>query len=682
MSRHHSSLLIFALAVWLPGIPVCKAAEPMALVLERYGSQLCSQPAPPAATIRKYVESISKDGTWPDVNYADRSMAAWLPLTHVMRIREMALALKLEKKPQANPADIHRSLGLALDHWCAKRYRSPNWFFNDISVPRAMRDIVLLLGNDLTGARRRGTIEVMGQYKLGGTGANLMWSAELALHHGCITGNAQQVAEAARRMWAEVLVGGREGIQRDGSFYQHGPRLQTFHYGAGYLGVVCNFAWQLRQTPWAIPEAKSKIISNYILDGPQWMCRGVETVPGTLDRAVSRKGSMRGASLAGPLALWKEVAPERTQEFNALIARQAGRGEALSGYRHFPQGDFTVYHRPAASFFLKTISDRTNYTESINSENLKGVPFLNCGDHYILRDGTEYHDLPPLWQWNHLPGLTMAPEDLKQKRTPFVGGIGNGQSGLTAMDYARENADGVSLTLRKSWFSHGDLIICLLGGMETVKIPGPVVSSMEQCKLQGPVTVRENLSSAKDLKPGDHQFTNVRWILHNQIGYIPPPNMAGVKVSIATREGDWHALANQFSTEKTKGDVLQILAVHKPGKESQGWAILLGATAKDLDALTLSPPWRILNNDRTCQSIQFSDGLRMAAFFEPGANSKEPELTVEKPCLAIWSKSGLWLGDPTQKGGQVPLTWLKRSYSPNLPGGGKVTQLAATDAKP
>ena len=292
-----------------------------------------------------------------------------------------------------------------------------------------MCEIIVLLGDNLTGARRQAVLEVFGQLKMRATGANLMWSGELAFLYACVTGNRAQADEAARRVWAEVAVGKREGIQPDGSFYQHGPRLQTFHYGAGFLGTACKLAWQLRQTPWAIPREQRDILSTYILTGPQWMCRGVFAPPGTLDRAVSRKGSLRSASLVGTLKTWREMDPEHRPEFDAIIDRQGGGKRRRSpATATFALGDFTVYHRPQASFFLKTVSERTGMTESINDENLKGSPFLNCGDHYVVRDGLEYHDLQPLWQWKHLPGLTMVADDLKQKRTPFVGGIGNGQA--------------------------------------------------------------------------------------------------------------------------------------------------------------------------------------------------------------------------------------------------------------
>lgn len=647
----------------------------MDLVIARYRSLLCAGRPASAGAVLKYAESISGDGSWKDIVYADSSMAGWKTVDHLNRIRDMSFVLAVDKKLQKEKARVFQAVNLALDHWCAKRYRCNNWWYNEICVPGVMRDIVVLLGDDLKGDRRQAALEVLGQFKVGNTAANLMWAAELALHHGCLTVNRKQVEESARRMWAEIVIGSREGIQSDWSFYQHGARLQTFHYGSAYLDIAAKIAWQLRQTPLAIPNDKRDIISNYILGGPQWMCRGVYTVPGTIDRAVSRRGSMSAGSLRSVLALWQEVDPGRIKDFRAVIERQSGAGAPLVGYRHFPKADFTVYHRPQASFFLKTVSERTGLTESINSENLKGVPYLNCGDHYVLQDGLEYRDLQPVWQWQYLPGLTMLPGDTKPKRTRFVGGVGDGQSGMTAMDYVREGADGSSLSVRKTWFFHGDVVVCLMGGLEVVKDQVAAVSAIEQCRLRGPVKARIG-NAKKVLKPGSSDLAKTSWILHNNIGYMPI-NMEGVKVFTGPRTGDWHSLANQYDDKTVTEDVFQVLAGHGKREGAQGWAIILGATEQGLDALARNPPWRVIRNDRDCQCMLFVSGTRlvMSSFFAPGSIGEPPELSVDKPCLVMWDKNRMWLCDPTMAGETVSVKWKQKERSVKLPPAGAVTQI-------
>ena len=156
--------------------------------------------------------------------------------------------------------------------------------------------------------------------------------------------------------------------------------------------------------------------------------------------------------------------------------------------------------------------------------------------------------------------------------------------------------------------------------------------------------------------------------------------MAGVNVFVGPREGDWHSIAHQYPAAPVRDNVLQILAKHgKPG-EPAGWAILFGATAKDLDAVIRTPHWKVLRNDRGCQSLQFRSAMQMASFFEAGKIGGNSGLTVDKPCLVMGTPDRLWVGDPTLKGLAVAIHWRQGDYSLKLPGGGKTAQLPPPDA--
>ena len=69
------------------------------------------------------------------------------------------------------------------------------------------------------------------------------------------------------------------------------------------------------------------------------------------------------------------------------------------------------------------------------------------------------------------------------------------------MDYVREGADNVTLALRKSWFFFEDTVVCLMGGTDAGSVSGPLVSSLEQCRLRGPVTVRKSDGKVEELRP-------------------------------------------------------------------------------------------------------------------------------------------------------------------------------------
>ncbi len=636
-------------------------------IVQRYRSFLVQSYKPSEDHAEQYAASLSKDGTWADIDYGSRHRAGWQPASHLTRVRVMAMRLAAGRQTGPETEALHQAIDRALDHWFAKRYQAPNWWWNEIGVPRAMRDIVVLLNNDLNGPRRQAAIEVIGQYRVSGTGANLVWTAELALHQGCLTGNAPQVAEAAKRIWNEVTIGQPEGIQNDYSFFQHHQRLQTFHYGHAFLDVVAKLAWQNRQTPWSIPADKRDILSRYILEGPQWMCQGIYTCPGTMDRASSRQNSLRSADLRTILSLWREVDPQRREAIDRFLARQNGQGEPLCGFKYFPDADFTAYHRPECSVFLKTISSRTRFTESINGENLKGAAYLNCSDHYVLRDGQEYFDLPPVWDYKRLPGLTLPAFDTDQQRCEFVGGLGDGQSGLTAMDYVRGGEKG-ALKVRKLWAFHGDLVVCLLAGWR-VSPASQVTTAIEQCRLRGNVQTATADGHVKTLTKGKHQLGDVRWILHNGIGYIPLGHCL-VNVSLGEATGSWHQINRQYPDEKVHEPVLRIEMQHDKAPKPTGFIIMLGANKASLEKLTSKPTWQILHNDDACQCIRFGKDLTMAGFYK-GYRGHDPSIAVSKPCLAMWSQTEMRLCDPTHKGEEVAVTWQGSPQKVRLPEAGR-----------
>lgn len=667
----------------------------MQQIIHRYRSLLRADEPPPADIVRMYAAQLSPDGVWPDIDYAGPSASGWHAADHLKRIQLMTLGLAARAEDEAV---LRQPIEKALAHWCTVRYQATNWWWNQIGVPRVMRDIAMLLGDDLNDEHRQAVIEVIGQSETRGSGANLMWSAELSLHHGCLANNLAQVDTAAKRMWAEIKVndGTGDGIQRDWSYFQHAARLQTFHYGKAYLDVVSKISWQLRETPWSISPGKRDIISQYILEGVQWMRRGICTVPGTLDRAVSRKGGLRAADLRTILGLWREVDPGRSEGVDAFLASQRDARSSVVGYRHFPMADFTAYHRPAGSIFLKTLSTRTHPTEGINDENKKGMPYLNSGDHYILRDGAEYSGLQPVWKWGQLPGLTVTEGYSTQKRRDFVGGIGNGASGLTAMDYVRVG-DGDTISVRKVWVFHEDMIICLLGGWETSAVTGEIFTAVEQCRLRGSIQTGAWDSAMLTLDDVDKTTRRLRfvsfganasdaasatahdtrWVLHNRIGYFPL-GAPGVGLHLDQAIGSWDAINSKYDNTQVSEPVMRIRLRHGTNHQPGGFAILLDADHDKLDAVTNRAGWEILCNDRDCQGIQFGEALCLAAFYAPGSIQANGGLHVSQPCLAMWSKEKLWLSNPTQQGVKISVTWQGRGYERNLPDGGGIEEIIAT----
>ena len=543
-------------------------------VVARYHQLQLQGKAPDVAAVKGWMENLSAEGNWPDIDYANQELGGWKTSAHLQRVQAMSRALVMPKSPLYGDAQLQSATFRALDHWLDKRYKNPNWWNNDIGVPSLMRDIIVTLGDRLQGDRWKGAMEVLDQrgHARAGDGANTIWEAELGLIYGALTQNAELVTQQSRLISDEIRVSPGEGIQSDWSFHQHGARLQQFHYGGAFLSDNARLAWILRATPWAIAPAKLDILANYALEGSQWMRRGINTVPGTLDRSVSRPGALHGGDLQSVLRFLSELMPARAPELGAALARQENKSAPLDGFRSFPRSDFAAYQRPQFAFFLKTISTRTTPTESINGENLRGH-LLSCGDAYLVRNGDEYFDLMPLWNWDLLPGVTWATGAGEIDRQSFVGAISDGKIGASAMDYRFKNKTNGQLGARKLWANWGDTTLCLIGDLRTQNIAAPVQTALDQCRLQGEVTVGTAEGQTQILPAGEASARPMKWIHHANFVYIPIGDLP-LMVCNSAASGSWKTINTSRSSQQINAPVFLPLLQHgeNPSGQNSGYA--------------------------------------------------------------------------------------------------------------
>src|SRR5690606_38379606 len=191
-------------------------------------------------------------------------------------------------------------------------------------------------------------------------------------------------------------------------------------------------------------------------------------------------------------------------------------------------------------FFLKTISDRTLPTEAINKENLLGK-LLHSGDAYLIRNGEEYFDLLPHWDWTALPGVTAFPDAHAISRRHFVGSVDDGVSGFSAMAYKLQDEQGIqTLAARKLWACHGDVVVSLFAGLTSGHIESDVYTALDQSRWQDDVTVNR---PGNILKEGIHSLHHVNWIHHAGFAYIPLYPSA-FQIKLLEVSGKWTTINN------------------------------------------------------------------------------------------------------------------------------------------
>jgi chondroitin AC lyase len=617
-------------------------------IVERYRERLLEEPPDDADELRPLVGRLDGDGRFSDVDYDDRSRTSWEPTRVLERVAALARAYRGPDHPLGGDEDVREAAVRALGYWLDHDPESDNWWHNDIGAPRAMREALALSGEWLDADTRAEAAAVLGRVETDGTGANLLWTAEIEFLYGCFADDSERALSAARRAIAEIRITTGEGIQPDYSFHQHGPRFQQFHYGQSFVDTAASFAALVEDTGCAVPAEKRTLLADLVLEGHRRMQRGGVVSPATLDRAVSRPGAT-----CVPATAYRRLAGlvedrERIGELEAFADHVAAGPPAESapaaGHRHYWRSEFTVHHRPEWFASLKTVSDRTHNTESINEENLRGR-YLTAGALYVARRGDEYHDLFPAWEWTRVPGTTAYADRLTEPdRRAFAGGLATDHAGVYVNDYGV--AEG-TLEARKAYFFGDGAVACLGAGITADD--GAVRTAVAQRRRRGEATAGAD-GERHALAAGTETTVAADWLHHDGVAYAFP-DPTPVTVATPDRTGSWQAINRSRPEEPTTEPVFDAYVGHGERPDGAQYAYVV-APGVDVDAapgLAADPRVELLENGPARQAVRFSSGRVQAVFHEAGALNAGVDLRAEAPCLVQVEDGTVTVADPGRR---------------------------------
>ncbi len=562
------------------------------------------------------------NGQWPSVDYADQEPANWATSRHLHNLQLLARAVAVGQD-SLRPAAL-----AALDHWLTCDYRNPNWWHNDIGVPRLLAPTLLLLDAELTAVQRNLGAAILARAKLEKTGQNLVWLADITAQRGLLQGDGDLVQAAYDRIAAEIVITEAEGVQIDGSFHQHGACLYNHGYGAGFASDGARIAALLRGTRFAFSQEKIDLLTALVLDGHQWFTRGRWQDYGTIGREIARAGHNAGYLEAVTEHLL-QVPTGREEELRTMRDRLSGQAPQLSGHRHFWRGDISVVQRPAfyasARFYSSRLlnTDRPHNGEALRSHHIAD------GCTFFSRTGLEYSDIFPVWDWQHVPGTTVVqtPELSGELCRPgsraFAGGVSDGTHGLAAVDFERD-----SLRARKSWFFLGDQIVALGAGVSDSS-GHSVHTTINQCFLAGQVT--QGQSEGRD------------WVHHDGITYF---DLAGGRLHLhqGTATGSWHDISRSASAEPISHDLFTLWLDHGSTPQSAAYAYVVAPTLALADVQRgQSPVIELIANTASLQVVREANlGLTGIVFYEAGSADLGPHGTIaaDQACLLLLREAG------------------------------------------
>ena len=669
------------------------------------------------ALSQKYAETLTAEGSWPDIKYTDDARSVWVNADHLNRLLVMAKSARVLRNSGHPNEALEGKILLALKWWTDHDYTNPNWWWNQIGVPQLVGEIGSLLGPQLPDEQRAKIVEIMKRATwrtlIAGrspwTGANLTWGVGIQIVRGCLENDPAPVAEGFERMFQEIKIMPQpaEGIEQDYSFHQHGMQLYSGGYGLDFandVGRYISFSWG---TSFQIPADRMTMFSAYLLEGEQWMIRGNVFDYSAVGREITRAGKVAAPrdqtggpiypanaaayGLGNTMALLAAEPTPRQKELTAFANRLNGKAGAaeFTGNKMFWDSDFMVHRRAGYSTSVRMLSKRMVNSELINNEGRKSV-HMSDGANFIYLTGDEYKDIFAAWDWTKIPGTTaiQGTLDTGEKSpimmigtTTFDGGVSDGTYGMAAMDLARGK-----LVAKKAWFFFDSEYVALGAGI-TVSDDKEhnVATAVNQSLLAGDVLTSE----AKEPTAGTQAFDAAHpvWVYHDHVGYYFVPGTK-VHVSAGPQTGAWSDIGTGSSTPVTTPVFnLWIDQGRAPQDGSYQYTVVPNISAGQLAKYAASADLDVLSNTKSIQAV-YSRSLKLAeiAFREAGSlTTPLGEVKADHSCLLLVRQgTGGWkvtASNPESQPLTLHLTVKGKQTTIELPGGNFAGSSVSVDVR-
>ena len=573
------------------------------------------------AFIEELLAKQNEEGAWTDINYADKTRSGWEPRLHPERILGLVKACQDENSEYYQSEKVIQAIHAALGFWFKEKLKCPNWYYNQIGVPRTLGVAFVLFEEHLTADEKKEAVELMKNSQFGMTGQNKVWLAGNVMMRALLENDLALVQQARDTIVSEICTGKKEGIKDDWSFHQHGPQQQFGNYGLAYISSMSLFSGLFAETSMAFSDEQLDIIGSLLDKGYQWVIwksnMDISALGRQLFRSAPEHKALGAAFAAAELG-------GGTNHFCNEVAERVMRNcfspkNSLVGHKHFWQSDYTLMRQPAWMASLKMASTRVLGTESMNGDNKKGY-YLADGALFVYDTGQEYLNIFPVWDWRKVPGVTTYESDASMpmleksyypgNESDFVGGISDGKQGLSVMELKRDG-----LTVRKYCLFTPEALVVLGSGIQSDSLL-PVTTSIEQCWAEDKAEVWVD-GGWKKLESRQTFVQKGLRVLHGQKGYIIPEGQCVAEVE--NRTGRWNDIMQIYREQTEEGKVFSLYMNHgtRPSGASYQYYILPQADRKAVERFS-TDDLKIMTNTEKMQVVHVAkeDAWWIAAWKE------------------------------------------------------------------
>ena len=692
MKNKRSYISILIIMLFFAGIGI-NYAQDFKIIRERIAEGVVSERGKYANEnrIKDYLDKMNEDGSFQGIDYTDKEFTNWNPLEHLKMLELLAVAYTTEGNKYYNNPELLKKIESGLNYWSETRPKSGNWWHNDISSPKILGRILVLMAdapNKINPTTEKKALAVMKDTQLpeSKTGANKVDIAIHNIYRAAVEENKDLMAKSANMVYEPItLTEDEEGIQYDYSYFQHGPQLHISSYGSEFIKGAYGTAYWFVGTPYALPKEKADILNKYFFDTYVSGIRGRNMDFNLEGRGISRQDALDKSwiadssnkdNLISKVALvagnsyTKQIKDlkKRLTDYNAV-----GEG-IMPEHIYFWRGDYTIHKRPEYSFNVRAVSPRTRRTERGNDENLLGR-VLPDGSTNIQVYGGEYRNIMPFWEWDKIPGVT-ARDYAEDKEitvnwgkeagtSSFVGGVSDGIYGATVYT---QDYDGVKA--KKSYFFFDKAVVCL-GSDITSKEKENITTTINQTYSRGDVYGLQNGQVMPITKEGE---IAVDGIWHNDIAYIFPQKTK-LELSNRNQKGSWGKLNKRFSLNELEDKIFKLWINQgvSPVNATYEYVVLPGISKDGLANNYANQYIKVLENNGKIQAVEDAKlNITQAVFFEKGTLTWGNEkVTVNKPCILqvreMPNKSTvISVADPNQTEADINIIYSKAGKEQNI----------------
>ncbi len=637
-----------------------------------------------AKTIDWYMMKMDEKGNWPDIDYANKRRASWTPMDHTQRLKDMGLAYYHMKSNDPKREILKQKIILGIDRWLEMKLESPNWWHNQIGVPQGFALAGLCLGEALPDQTRKQMVSLLKKHvRIGMTGANKVWLSQNVVLRGLLEGNASDVKAGINSITDEIFVSRKEGIQPDMSFHQHGPILMSNSYGLAFLSTNLRFMQIVEGTANAFSPEKKAILTDLLLDGTGLMTFKNQTTPATMGRGSSRRNTLQ-RNLAGYYRQLLACDPPRRDELEYALKVLEDKQPYPAINRMYFASDFMIHQQPDWHLAIKLFSNRTyNSDGPVNSEGLENG-YMSHGSAFLQRGGHEYLNLAGVWDWQYLPGTTVAVSPTyqgqlkKHNGSNIAGGVSDQTVGTLGFTL---NLDGLHADL--AWFCFDDRYVVLGSSLKHDRNL-PIVTTLEQCHLKTKVFAPDTLGKPKALADEvTGKLTDTNWLWHDQVLYV---NQGNSITCLGSRKqtGNWGRINITYKdTPEDQASVFRAWLEHTDGQFA--YTVFPNVSVENAANLAASTQVQVVSQTETALAVYHRDQrLGMAICLEPTTVQFNDQWTVavDQPVALVLRDLGektarISLSSLTQMDQEVVLTVNGQSQTIALPQGQQAGQAVA-----